>query len=203
MTEREAGKLGQLASLEPIRLLKEKRIQEYLLNPLKCKQCQNVLSYEDKRLRKIFCSRSCAGVFNNTGKRKAKLKLASCKNCDLEFAFNSSSRGKFCSAKCQGHYRREEVIKLWKDGTHKGYYGKTKLVAPFIRAYLFNKYENKCCKCGWNKINFTTGKIPLEVNHIDGNAENCSESNLELICPNCHSLTPNFRALNKNSKRMR
>ena len=30
--------------------------------------------------------------------------------------------------------------------------------------------------------------------HIDGNNE---ESNLQLLCPNCHSLTPTFGALNK------
>lgn len=30
---------------------------------------------------------------------------------------------------------------------------------------------------------------------------NNKEENLELLCPNCHSLTDNFGALNKNSTR--
>jgi hypothetical protein len=58
-----------------------------------------------------------------------------------------------------------------------------------------------CCKCGWHKINKTSGKIPLEINHIDGDSTNNVESNLELICPNCHSLTSTYRGLNKGHGR--
>ena len=35
--------------------------------------------------------------------------------------------------------------------------------------------------------------IPLELDHIDGNHKNNVLSNLRLLCPNCHSLTPTFR----------
>ena len=34
-------------------------------------------------------------------------------------------------------------------------------------------------------------KIPLELHHKDGNRFNNDISNLQIICPNCHSLTPN------------
>ena len=50
----------------------------------------------------------------------------------------------------------------------------------------------------------TYGKLPVdefgrtyEIHHIDGNHYNNEESNLQLLCPNCHSLTPTFGALNK------
>jgi predicted HNH restriction endonuclease len=36
----------------------------------------------------------------------------------------------------------------------------------------------------------------VEVEHIDGNWRNNQPSNLTLLCPNCHSLTPTYRALN-------
>ncbi|MFW5895280.1 MAG: HNH endonuclease [archaeon] len=36
----------------------------------------------------------------------------------------------------------------------------------------------------------------LEIEHIDGNAKNNREENLDLICPNCHSLTSTYKALN-------
>ena len=51
-------------------------------------------------------------------------------------------------------------------------------------------------------MNPTTNKIPLEIHHIDGDYENNKLENLQVLCPNCHSLTPNFKALN-NSERQR
>jgi 5-methylcytosine-specific restriction endonuclease McrA len=38
--------------------------------------------------------------------------------------------------------------------------------------------------------------VPLTVNHKDGDSENHRPDNLELLCPGCHSLTPNFGKLN-------
>lgn len=40
--------------------------------------------------------------------------------------------------------------------------------------------------------------ILLELHHIDGNNQNNEDSNLQILCPNCHSQTPNFR--NRKSK---
>lgn len=40
--------------------------------------------------------------------------------------------------------------------------------------------------------------IPLEVHHIDGNSYNHKLENLQLLCPNCHSTTNNYRGKNKN-----
>jgi hypothetical protein len=38
--------------------------------------------------------------------------------------------------------------------------------------------------------------IPLELHHVDGNPNNNSLDNLQLLCPNCHALTENYRAKN-------
>jgi predicted HNH restriction endonuclease len=40
------------------------------------------------------------------------------------------------------------------------------------------------------------------LEHIDGNAYNNSESNLSLLCPNCHSQTPTYKAKNKGNGRV-
>jgi len=50
-------------------------------------------------------------------------------------------------------------------------------------------------------LNKRTGRSPLEINHIDGNWENCKESNLEVLCPNCHSLTANYKGGNRGHGR--
>jgi ssDNA-binding Zn-finger/Zn-ribbon topoisomerase 1 len=63
------------------------------------------------------------------------------------------------------------------------------------------KFGERCTICGWSKKNLATGKVPLEIDHIDGNSDNNTEANLRLICPNCHSLSPNFRNLNKGKGR--
>jgi 5-methylcytosine-specific restriction endonuclease McrA len=67
--------------------------------------------------------------------------------------------------------------------------------------YLILIYGNKCMECGWDKINPKTGKVPIQLEHIDGNSENNKLENLKLLCPNCHSLTPTYGALNKGKGR--
>ena len=158
-----------------------------------CKNCGKELTGYQKE----FCSNSCSAVFNNKNRRKIHL----CLNCGKPL---KDTRTKYCSNKCQVDHQYIEYIKLWKDGTVSGRVsGSTLQISNHLRRYLFEKYDNKCCLCGWGMINPQTGKSPLEIHHIDGNAENNSEDNLQLLCPNCHSLTPNYKNLNKHSSRIR
>jgi hypothetical protein len=57
--------------------------------------------------------------------------------------------------------------------------------------------SNKCdvCNAGpeWNNK-----PLHCELDHIDGNSSNHKTDNLRMLCPNCHSQTPTFRALNRN-----
>ena len=72
-----------------------------------------------------------------------------------------------------------------------------------IRKYLLDK-TNYTCEipgCGCNFINPYTGLSILQIHHIDGDCKNNKENNLELLCPNCHSLTENYGGANKNSTR--
>lgn len=52
-----------------------------------------------------------------------------------------------------------------------------------------------CNKCKSEK--WLGEPIPLEINHIDGNNSNHRKNNIELLCPNCHTLTDNYRGRNK------
>ena len=110
---------------------------------------------------------------------------------------------KFCSNKCQKDFQYIQYISRWKQGLETGNRGvRTFALSRHLIRYLFEKYQNSCVRCNWNEPNSMTGTVPLEVNHIDGNFENNSEPNLELICPNCHSLTSNYRNLNKGNGRL-
>ena len=60
-----------------------------------------------------------------------------------------------------------------------------------LRKRLVNEgyKENKCEECGITE--WMGQKITLELHHIDGNRINNKLENLAILCPNCHSLTPN------------
>ena len=57
--------------------------------------------------------------------------------------------------------------------------------------------EDKCEKCGWHEKPDGAEFSPCELHHKDGNSHNHLRDNLEMICPNCHSLTESYRAKNK------
>lgn len=60
-----------------------------------------------------------------------------------------------------------------------------------LKPHLISLRGHKCEDCGlefWKKV-----LIPLELHHIDGNRNNNEPTNLQLLCCNCHALTPNFR----------
>lgn len=122
--------------------------------------------------------------------------MNNCINCNNLI----KNRNKYCSIKCQKEYEYKKFIKKWKTGKESGIRGDYQ-ISMHIKRYLFNKYNNKCVKCGWGELNKYTGNIPLEVEHIDGNYENNQEDNLILLCPNCHSLTSTYKGANVNNGR--
>lgn len=103
---------------------------------------------------------------------------------------------KYCDNACQQQDYYDNYIKNWKKGVESGANESGTKVSKHIRRYLFEKHDSKCSRCGWNTKNPYTNSVILEVEHIDGNSLNNKEENLDLICPNCHSLTPTYKALN-------
>lgn len=125
------------------------------------------------------------------------MKKRKCANCGKEL---KNRQKKYCSHLCQKEYEYKGYIERWKQGLEKGLKGQYG-ISLHIKKYLFNKYDNKCSICGWGEKNPYTGKIPLEVEHIDGNYLNNKEENLTLLCPNCHSLTATYKGANKGNGR--
>ena len=56
-------------------------------------------------------------------------------------------------------------------------------------------FESKCYNC--NLIEWLGQPIPIELHHKDGNVENNLLENLTILCPNCHTLTDNYRGKGK------
>ncbi len=193
LSRSQSGRMGGLIGREVMIQKRISNIEKYRLSPIKCKTCHEEIEY-DKRIN-VFCSRSCSARFN--------VKLKERPNCLICGTPVGEIGLKYCSQKCVGISLHNRVVLSWKNGEISGISKNGTVITP-IRKYIFEKYNSKCCLCGWSKINPYTKKIPLVVDHIDGNYLNNNEGNLRAICWNCDALGNTFGALNKgNGRKMR
>lgn len=140
----------------------------------------------------------------NAGKdpiNKGTAKKYYCLNCGKELVNTKHSKHKYCSNSCQQEYEYKLWVEKYKQDNSIAKSSKWGQIPNQLRRYIFEKFENKCCLCGWSEINPYTNTLPLEIDHIDGNSENNLENNLRLICPNCHSLTFTYRGANRGNGR--
>ena len=72
-------------------------------------------------------------------------------------------------------------------------YGNNIKIAQAVNALVALR-GHKCEQCGLSE--WLDKPISLEVHHKDGNHLNNELENLELLCPNCHSFTKNWRGKN-------
>jgi hypothetical protein len=151
-----------------------------------CKHCHK--EFEAKEQTRFFCSQSCAATHLNINRARKAVKK--CLYCEKILSRNIKV---YCNNSCQQAERRKNKLNS----------GLENCSSKFIRTFMIEKFGAKCMKCGWCEINQITKKVPVELNHIDGNSVNNDLSNLEILCPNCHSLTPNFRNLNKGNGRQK
>lgn len=171
-----------------------------------CIQCNKQFEYKGNPKQK-YCGRSCSTTFNNKGKVRNKLggtqqaisKLVTlCEYCQQRYVVKYTGQ-RYCSVRCSTDSKSINVICAWilnpNTGTSK------QGLKRSIKRHLIKEAGYKCSLCGWGEINPSTGRSPLEVDHIDGDCYNNARENLRVVCPNCHSLTPTYRALNKNGKR--
>ncbi|MFZ4236022.1 HNH endonuclease [Streptomyces murinus] len=64
------------------------------------------------------------------------------------------------------------------------------------RAMIETGVEERCARCGTDPV-WRGRPLPLEVDHIDGDWRDNRIENLRFLCPNCHSVTDNYRGRGK------
>ncbi|QCW18564.1 HNH homing endonuclease [Salmonella phage SE_PL] len=109
------------------------------------------------------------------------------KKMNIEYSGNKSRKG----LQKTENYKNVEAY-LFNGSSIQSHKLKLKLIRE-------NIFEHKCHKCGlceWEGV-----KIPLELDHIDGQHFNNELSNLRLLCPNCHALTDTYRSKNRRTVR--
>jgi endogenous inhibitor of DNA gyrase (YacG/DUF329 family) len=166
---------------------------QYNTNPNKCAYCDGLLDYSKRKNK--FCNRSCSVSFTNSGGPKHGISH-NCIECNKKLGRESKSG--YCLT-CKTNCNKKDRVARWLNG--ENYINVDGSTPSWIKDYLINKYGNQCQECGWNKINSFTNKIPVQMDHIDGNSYNNIEYNLRILCPNCHSLTSTYGNLNKGKGR--
>lgn len=120
-----------------------------------------------------------------------------CKNCGKIVAKHSYI---YCSNSCQATFQYQHFIGMWLSGSVSA--TTVAGVSAHVRKYLLLTQGPRCALCSWDKVHPTTRKVPLEIDHIDGDHFNSRPENVRLIRPNCHALTTTFRGLNRGKGRM-
>lgn len=152
-----------------------------------CKNCGKKIPYEKRKL--IFCNHSCAATHNNkTSPKRTKRQYS--KTC-LYCGQTTKKNRLYCNKNCQEAYKLKQWLEGRTNGSKKS--GKFK---GYVKQYLMVINNHSCQRCGWSEMNIYSNTIPLEVHHKDGNKFNNNLENLELLCPNCHSLTDSHCGLN-------
>lgn len=69
-----------------------------------------------------------------------------------------------------------------------------------LRLFRAGLKSPACELCGWAQ-QASDGRIPVELDHMNGDRLDNRLENLRILCPNCHALQPTHRGLNKRSRR--
>lgn len=151
-----------------------------------CKHCNSELPTRTYKPL-TFCNRSCAAQYNNAHRKSGKL----CIVCDNHLP---PRRKQCCSAKCRDALYFATTTDVRVEAGEVS-------TAQTLRKYLIRKRGYKCETPGCGLFEWFGKPLPLEVDHIDGDSTNNFPSNLRLLCCNCHSVTPTWKALNIGSGR--
>jgi 5-methylcytosine-specific restriction endonuclease McrA len=130
---------------------------------VECKACGRKIEKigsQIVRSKNHYCSVVC--------KSRAKIKIRSCLGCGRKFKA-ARAHIRYCSRGC--NLRILARARSDKSPSSK-----------VVKLRLLDKF-GACQRCGYFEV-----VAILEINHKDRNRKNKAEENLELLCPNCHTI---------------
>lgn len=143
-----------------------------------------------------FCSRSCSTSFNNCGVDRHNNKNKK----ELAIILRKESKGYRTIAKelgmsCSTVRNWTKHIKTDRRLTIRN----SRELVPIpqlvsssqVRKRLLEERGSICELCGI--VDWLDKEITFEVHHLDGDGDNNNLENLQVLCPNCHSQTPDYR----------
>jgi hypothetical protein len=183
MNHSDAGKKGYAKTQKAIEAHRERQKSEarsrYEENPKVCPTCDKPLPYE-KRYNN-FCNQSCAASYNNRGVlRVPTTNPKECAECGKP---KEKRHNKYCDNCIKNNVYSNKITEF-----------EAATIDRTRKRILIELRGHQCENC--NLSTWLEQPIPLELHHLDGNADNHSQENLMLICPNCHALTENYKGAN-------
>lgn len=112
------------------------------------------------------------------------------------FCGEKTTNKKYCSNKCQQEFQWKEIKKQIEEN---GFFPKTQNPSRYLVRYLTETFGYICSECFISE--WKNKPLTLQVDHIDGDAENNSVDNVRYLCPNCHSQTETYGSKNVGNGR--
>lgn len=106
-----------------------------------------------------------------------------CPYCKNKFECPKNKDTKFCSKRCWGDFQVEARLT------------KGSIFDKSIRGWCYRHLEQKCYECGQDTL-WNNKPLRLQVDHRNGDTHDNRQSNLGMICPNCHTQTETWGVKN-------
>lgn len=156
-----------------------------------CKKCGNKFEPIEGLIN--YCSLKCRNSRIWNEEDKLKKSISAKKSIKVKEAINKANKTKN-NPKTWIDIKQKRQDKIKENILNANY---SELSFERLRKRILYEQDCKCNRCGISE--WLGEKISLELEHKDGNHHNNNRENLEMLCPNCHSLTTTWRGRNKKN----